>query len=253
VPELSFDPSGLEAIVLDLDGTLYRQDSLRRAMAARLVLAHVTRPAAGVRTLRVLGAYRKAQEELRHALPTDGAVADLAEAQLALACARTRSDRAFAGACVARWMEQEPLDLLASRIQPGLLEFLGTCHAHGLKLGVLSDYPAEPKLKALGLDGLFDVVLAAQSPDVGVFKPHPRGLLVAMERLGVAASACLYVGDRVDVDAATAAAAGVACCILTRSKAVEDSTTWTRITDFAELGRLLFGVGPLAQPILDLH
>ena len=85
-----------------------------------------------------------------------------------------------------------------------------------MRLAALSDYPAEGKLKALGLDGLFDVVLCAQQPGVNAFKPNPRGLLRAMEAIGAATPETLYVGDRLDVDLPTAQAAGVRCVIIAR-------------------------------------
>jgi len=37
-------------VVFDVDGTLYRQGSLRRAMALRLALAHLFRPVLGLST-----------------------------------------------------------------------------------------------------------------------------------------------------------------------------------------------------------
>jgi HAD superfamily hydrolase (TIGR01509 family) len=233
---MSIDPARLKAIVFDVDGTLYKQGPLRRAMALRLFFAHAMRPAHGWRTLRALSAYRKAQEHLR-----DGSVsADLAEAQIRVACEQTSIDRGFLSDCVARWMEQEPLSLLSGFVWPGLTDFLQACKARGLRLGVLSDYPAEAKLEALGLRDVFDVVLCAQAPDIGVFKPHPRGLLVALERLGAAPGEMLYVGDRVDSDAAAAAAAGVSCAILTSSSGDAASQTWTQVTRYADLRTLLF-------------
>ena len=45
-------------------------------------------------------------------------------------------------------------------------------------------------------------------------KPHPEGYLSAAERLGVAPSACLVIGDRDDADGAAARAAGMAVHII---------------------------------------
>jgi putative hydrolase of the HAD superfamily len=238
VRETSLDGASLKAIVFDVDGTLYRQSPLRRAMALRLLSAHIGQPLHGLRTFRVLSAYRKAQEHLR--LTADGPSPDLAEAQLRFACERTKSERAFVTACVERWMEREPLDLLAPCVRPGLREFLQHCKTRGLRLGVLSDYPAETKLKALGLGGLFDVVLCAQAPEVGAFKPHPRGLQVALERLGVTAAESLYVGDRAEVDAAAAAAAGVRCAIIARPAGATIDRTWLEVAEYAQLREVLF-------------
>ena len=45
------------------------------------------------------------------------------------------------------------------------------------------------------------MVLCAQDPEIGVFKPHPRGIEATLVRLGVVASEAVYIGDRsLDVD-----------------------------------------------------
>jgi phosphoglycolate phosphatase/putative hydrolase of the HAD superfamily len=146
-------------------------------------------------------------------------------------------------------MEQEPLPILARYVRPGLVEFLIACRQRGLRLAVLSDYPAEAKLAALGLDGMFDAVLAAQSAEIGAFKPDPRGLLAIAHRLSAQPLECVYIGDRVEVDAAAAEAAGMACYIIERP-ANRSMGTWTPVAGFAELQAMLEAQDP-AQPTLD--
>ncbi len=211
----TLDPSRLEAVIFDLDGTLYQQKPLQRRILVRLLRAYALHPRQGVHTARILYAYRKAQEELRAGQAGDGPPVDLSQAQLRIACQHVKVGANEVAACVTRWMEHEPLPLLASCIQPGVLEFLHACQSRRLGLGVLSDYPAEAKLAALGLRDFFDVVMSAQSSEVGVFKPHPRGLLVVARKLGVAPDQALYVGDRASVDAPAAAAAGMPCFLVT--------------------------------------
>jgi putative hydrolase of the HAD superfamily len=228
--------SGVKAVVFDIDGTLYRQGPLRRAMISRLASAHAAQPIRGWRTFRVLRAYRRAQEELR-ALP---AAASIAEAQIALTCERTNVGRDAVVECIARWMEQEPLPFLAQCLQPGVAQFLAACRARGLRLAALSDYPADAKLQALGLSGLFELALSAQSPEVNVFKPDPRGLLLALERLGADRSEGLYVGDRADVDAPTASAAGVRCAILTDGRSSAAGGSYMSVSSYQELHDVLW-------------
>lgn len=228
----SFSPDGLKVVVFDVDGTLYRQGPVRRAMLLRLVRSHLFRPALGWRTFRALSAYRSAQESLR----ADGA--NVATAQIRAASDRTGLSPEAVGACVERWMEQEPLQVLPHSIQPGLAEFLDACRARGLRLAALSDYPADRKLEALGIADRFELVMCAQSPEIGVFKPHPRGLQVILQRLGVRGQQCLYVGDRADVDAPAAAAAGMPCVIVNSRPAAP--ATHRRVADYRELHGLLF-------------
>jgi putative hydrolase of the HAD superfamily len=227
---------GLKAVVFDIDGTLYRQGPLRRAMLLRLLGVHGAHPVRGWQTIRILRAYRRAQEALRAAPPTS----NVAAAQITLTCERTNVDRRFVVECVRRWMEAEPLAFLPRCLQPGILEFLHDCKARGLRLGALSDYPADAKIHALGLADLFDVVLCAQARDIDVFKPNPRGLLVALERLGSSRAESLYIGDRVDVDAATAEAAGVPCVILTPHRAQNVRGAYTQVASYPQLFDLLW-------------
>ncbi len=230
----SFLPRHLRAVVFDVDGTLYRQGALRRAMAVRLVCAHLHRPLAGMTTMRILSAYRRGQEALRDTRGTG----DIAQAQLRFASHATGAPTADVQALVTRWMDEAPLELLADLAQPGMQAFVRDLRTRDIRLGVLSDYPAEAKLAALGVGGMFDSVLCAQAPAVGVFKPDPRGILVSLERLGVAPSDALYVGDRADVDAVAASAAGVACVILTGEKPAHDAG-FLAVESFAELGQLI--------------
>jgi putative hydrolase of the HAD superfamily len=239
---LWWNVQSLKAIVLDIDGTMYHQGMLRRAMVVHLLRSHVSNPVRGWRTARILQAYRSAQELLR----TTAVVRAIAAAQLRLTGERTHVDREAVAACVAQWIEQEPLAKLRRCIRPGLVEFLRTGKARGLRLGALSDYPAGPKLEALGVSGLFDVALSAQDPEIDAFKPNPRGLFVALARLGAAPSESLYVGDRSDVDRETAEAAGVRCAIVgSRSQPSQGPTSAIYVTGYAELmARLGMSVGP---------
>ena len=246
MPDTGFRPADLKAIVFDVDGTLYRQGPLRRAMLFRLLAGHAAHPLNGWRTLRILRAYRQAQEHLR-----DDTSGDVAAAQIARTCERTKIAPSAVVECVERWMEREPLTFLPQSVQPGLLEFLSACKARGLRLAALSDYPAEAKLRALGIADLFDVALCAQDPAIGVFKPNPRGLLVTLERLGSSRRESLYVGDRVEVDAAAAEAAGMPCAILTPE--TTQAGSHMSITDYHHLHDLLFCGPKVTGPSRDLN
>ncbi len=83
-----------------------------------------------------------------------------------------------------------------------------------IRVGVLSDYPAQAKLEALGLGGRFSPVLCTTDPEIGALKPHPRGFLRACEIWRLAPRDVLMVGDRADADAAGAASAGMPCVIV---------------------------------------
>ena len=85
----------------------------------------------------------------------------------------------------------------------------------GVRVGVLSDYPATAKLARAGPGRSLRVRAARRRiRRSDAFKPDPRGFLRACERWGLPPREVLMVGDRVDVDGAGAAAAGMPCVIL---------------------------------------
>jgi putative hydrolase of the HAD superfamily len=228
------DAAQIRAVVLDVDGTLYSQGRVRRTMLGRLVRAYWRRPASGVTVTRVLAAYRKAQESLRDSL-FEG---DVDAAQIELAARETGADPASVRAFVDEWMESIPLDLVAANARPGMREALDTLAESGVKLGVVSDYPAQRKLEALGIAGRIDVVVSAQDERVGAFKPNPRGIAVALEDLGVEATDAVYVGDRVDVDLRAAKAAATRFVLIGDRRPDEDPGL-ARVTGFEQLIDLL--------------
>jgi putative hydrolase of the HAD superfamily len=209
---LALETHRLKVIVFDVDGTLYRQAPLRRAMLLRLLRAALLNPPQGLAALRAIQAYRRAQELLRHS-PVEGS---LAAAQIRLACERSGMSEQTLSAIISRWMDREPLALLEPLVEPALHNFLRAVRGRGMRLGVLSDYPAAAKLEAMRIAEFFEVVVSAQDEAVNRFKPHPSGLLEALRRLGASPDEAIYVGDRRDVDGLVARAAGVRCIILDR-------------------------------------
>jgi HAD superfamily hydrolase (TIGR01549 family) len=219
----------IEAVVFDVDGTLYDQFRLRRAMLLRLIRVHALHPLRGWKVARVIRAYRYAQEELRAST-----IDDPARRQATMAAGRIGVPTEEVERITIRWLQHEPLRVLARYRRPGLVETLGELRANGVLLGIVSDYPADGKLTALGIRQFFDVVVSAQDPDVGAFKPNPRGLQVCLARLGVRAEHALYVGDRPETDAAAARSSEVGCVII-GSRPPLVATDHVAITAFRQL------------------
>jgi HAD superfamily hydrolase (TIGR01509 family) len=226
----------IRTIVFDVDGTLYRQSPLRRAMLWKLLAAALSNPFAAVGTFRALSAYRHAQERLR-GIEVDGAIA---AAQLRLACERSGQSEDVVSRIVARWMEREPLPLLERYVEPALRGLLAAARERGIRLGVFSDYPAAAKLEAMRLSEFFDVVVTAQDAEVNRFKPDPSGLAEALRRLGAAPDEALYVGDRHEVDGAAARALGVPCIIVGGRGSPTAPEGWIPVPDYGELHAMLF-------------
>lgn len=91
--------------------------------------------------------------------------------------------------------------------------------------------------RRLALRAIFDSIIMAEDvmPD---YKPHPKGLLLACERLGVNPSLCVYIGDQLcDLNAAKNAGMD---SILIRGPCTPKELTHARmVEDFAGLATLL--------------
>ncbi|MCX6620198.1 MAG: HAD family hydrolase [Acidobacteria bacterium] len=199
-----------KAVIMDVDGTMYSQRPVRLHMAARLASFTLKHPVLGLRTVRCLRAFRQAQEELRSRAGTSPLFQD----QLEHAARRCGCSGDFVEECVHRWMETAPLEAIRKARYPGLPEFCAWAKQAGLALAVLSDYDPREKLRVLEVAKYFPVVVCAQDPDIGVFKPNPAGLRAAVERLRATPEETVYVGDRPEIDGAVAVAAGVTGIIL---------------------------------------
>ncbi|MEO2092897.1 MAG: HAD-IA family hydrolase [bacterium] len=189
------------ALLVDLDGTLYAARPVKLAMALALVWA-------GPRTWAVIRAFRRQHERIRDE------ELDAPEGAFALqieATARELGREASAiEAVVHEWMIRRPLPWLRRFRRQSLIAELRAFAADGGRLALVSDYPAREKLAALGLDDLFEVVVASgEAGGPTRLKPAPDGYLAAARALGVEARECLVLGDRDDVDGAAARAAGM--------------------------------------------
>jgi HAD superfamily hydrolase (TIGR01549 family) len=200
----------IKAVLFDLDGTLYHQPRMRALMALELSTMIVTKPWSARRRLKALSAYRRAQESLRES--TDARVSP--GAQIEFASTRSGMLASEVGALVEEWMFERPLKYMRMCSAEGLSPLLALLERARVPIGVLSDYPAEAKLRALGLAGRFSPVLCSTDPEIAALKPHPRGFLRASEHWRVDPAEVLVVGDRADVDGGGARAAGMPCVVI---------------------------------------
>jgi HAD superfamily hydrolase (TIGR01509 family) len=178
-------PSELDAVTIDGYGTLVELDRplerLRDALAAR----GLERSEEAVRAAfsAEVAYYRDHKTEGRE----DDSLADL----------RRRCAHVFAEAAGAGELELTD-DFVRSLVfvpLPGVRPALARLRAHGLALAVVSNWDVglHEHLDALGLAPFFATVVT--SAEVGVEKPDPAVFRLALERLGVAPSRALHVGD----------------------------------------------------------
>jgi putative hydrolase of the HAD superfamily len=213
------DWSRIKLVAFDVDGTLYAQRPLRLRVAAALI-RHTVK-SRNTRTMAVLKTYRTLREELgdTETPDFDRILLDRVAQHHALSPGLIRE-------IVAEWMEQRPLGSLARCRYPAVDRLFERIRASGRLIGILSDYPAHAKLQAMTLSA--DHVVSAG--EVGLLKPHPRGLQRLMELAGTAPEETILIGDRDERDGAAARRAGTACLLRSR-KPVPGVGTFTRFDD----------------------
>ncbi len=184
------DWGNIRLLILDVDGTLYDQQKLRRRMFLDLLLHCLPRPARWTE-IAILRSFRREVERNR-----ETRVKDLDRAQYEWCSLKTGLPAEKIRSTVRYWMHERPLRYMGDCIFPGIKELFDG--KPGVFLAVFSDYPAEEKLQSMGLKA--DLVITATHPQVNRLKPDPGGLLFIAGHFRLPAEACLYIGDRTETD-----------------------------------------------------
>lgn len=228
------DWARIRLVVFDVDGTLYDQSKLRRAMAARLAADALLRRR--LTPLTVLRTFRRRREML-----AEEGVADFEARLFDEVASAHRLDAPAVRALVSEWMEQRPLPLLARCAYPGVAACFEAVRASGRKLGILSDYPARDKIAALGLEA--DYIVSACDAEIMRLKPDPAGLVHLIGQAREQPSTTLMIGDRAERDGEIARRIGAKA--LLRGEAADG---YPGFSDFALLAASL-RAAPLTSPV----
>ena len=188
----------IRGVIFDLDGTLYSLPG-RKA----LMLFALWRDFGTLRHLGAARAWIRGQQFDDRAQLIEAFYEDLGR--------RTGLGVERAGQWYRERFLSRFVQLLAERAvpRPGIDELLERLRENGAKLGVLSDFSVvDERLAALRIPPkLFDDRLSVE--DFGALKPWPRPFLELAARWGLEPSTIVVVGDREDLDAASAEAAGM--------------------------------------------
>lgn len=209
--------SEYQAVILDMDGTLYYQKPFRRRMALWL-LGHVLTHPAAFGELRTIMLYRRVREdwESYEKNTVYAKTQSLDERQYQYVAARRKKTPQQVEDTVRFYMLERPLLLLRPYRDDALASFIGQLRAAHKKVIIYSDYPVENKLKALAIEA--DACYASADERIGEMKPSPKGLQVIAKELGIAPQELVMVGDRYDKDGLAARACRMDYVILSADK-----------------------------------
>jgi len=205
----------VKAFIFDVDGTLYQQNKLHRLIFTRIMKYLFTNPVSAIEAIVSILSYRYALKKLRSMKSIDGVLADK---QLEIASNICFIKLDTIKNHITRWMEIEPLNIFKNIKYPFSDLFFSEVKKRGYKLAVLSDYPINNKLEALGWKNLFDLELSSQDANINRLKPDPLGINHIIKSFGLTPEEVIYIGDRYEIDAKTAFNAGVDCIIIGKNK-----------------------------------
>ena len=169
------DPQ-VAGVLLDVDGTLYRQLPLRARMILELIKFILRHPVQGLKTAFVLREFRANRESLRG---TQRPLGSLEQLQYEKVATRMNVPVTLVRDTVEEWVILKPLKHLRRYRRRGIERFLKQCRDNGVKVGVLSDYPSSMKLEAMGISSWFSLNLCSTDSEINTFKPSPVGILLA--------------------------------------------------------------------------
>ena len=189
------DLESIDAVIFDLDGTMYNKASLAR----RIVSGELGR-------LGVLSREQAARKSLR------GKYFGTGEAFYDAFFLEMADGNRFFAKFARFWYFHDYMPLMVRtlkymyRTEDWAQDFVRDLRRAGKKVAVYSDYGCvEKKMKALGMPlELVDVI--ASAPDLGGLKPAKEPLMKVINKLGVKPERCLMIGDRDDTDGASARA-----------------------------------------------
>jgi putative hydrolase of the HAD superfamily len=209
----------IRLVAFDVDGTLYRQRPLRLRMGRDMVIHTIAK--CDRNAISVVRTYRRIRERLAAEEVGEFERVLIAETAMATSMSPERVH-----AIVSEWIEMRPLRYLRSCLFSGVPQLFAGLQRAGKKIGIFSDYPATEKLAAMGLTA-HHVVAAS---DVGLLKPHAKGLQTLMSTARAMANETLFIGDRADRDGAAGRRAGVRILIKS-SKPIETFQTFKTFHD----------------------
>ncbi|HAK44897.1 MAG TPA: HAD family hydrolase [Spirochaeta sp.] len=214
----------IKGIGFDIDGTLYNNISMYLCTIPSFLkhprlLLHYSKARTEIRKMRPISNFRRTQAKL---------VAD------SMGISEHDARRIIETRLYEDWVH------LFHIIKPleGLHEGVAELREAGYKLGVLSDFPVQNKLKFLGLE---DWDCSFTSETTNYLKPHPEPFIELAERLELKPGEILYVGNSYEKDVLGAAAVGMKTAHLSSRKIRNSKAdfTFSRYKDLFEYIRNL--------------
>lgn len=193
-----------DVYVFDVDGTLYFQRKVRMIMVKRLLSYYAFHPLK-IKDLFIIKEFRALREKAQSA---DTLYIDTARKY---GVSKERVEEV-----INKWIYKNPIDAVSCSKDEKLLCAIKKLKNSGKKIVIWSDYFADDKLEALGVEA--DAVYTADDSDRHIeLKPSDAALKLIMNDFSVSNDQVLMIGDRLEKDGYAAKSAGVDYIILKKT------------------------------------
>ena len=187
----------IKAVIFDIDNTLYSYDE--NHIYGMEALAVYCRDSFGITTDEMQACYRKAGRIMTVRIGTDTAA--IHSRMLRMQCMLELLEQPLFPH--ARNMYHAYWDTFIQHIQsnPGILEFMKELKKRKIRIGIGTDmtaYVQYRKLEAIGVTSYIDFIVTSE--EAGVEKPTPHLFELCVEKAGVPAGECAFIGDNLTKD-----------------------------------------------------
>ena len=222
----------IKAVIFDIDNTLYDYD--KNHIYGMKALADYCGSAFGVSGEEMKRCYKEAQKIMLDRIRTDTAAihSRLLRMQIMLELWEKPLFPHALNMYHAYW------DTLIRQAQssPGVQKFMQELKKRGICIGIGTDmtaYVQYKKLSALGLDSYIDFIVTSE--EAGAEKPDSHLFDICVEKAGVSANECVFIGDSLKKDVEGSAKCGLKGIWYTQGKEPETEVEYPVIQSFETL------------------
>lgn len=222
----------IKAVVFDIDNTLYSYDKTH--IYGMRALADYCESAFGICAEEMESCYKKAGKIMIGRIGTDTAA--IHSRLLRTQCMLELLEKPLFPHAVN--MYHAYWDTLIRQAQPssGVLDFMRELKKREIRIGIGTDmtaYIQYKKLEAIGVAPYIDFMVTSE--EAGVEKPHPHLFELCVEKAGVQAEECAFIGDNLKKDVEGAWNSGLKGIWYTQEKDPEQKTDYPEIRSFANV------------------
>lgn len=188
-----------KAYIFDVDGTLYSKRKMQLKMGLKLI-SHALKKIGNITELKYIKLFREYREMAEY---KDKSVGELVDIMSNI----KHWNKEHVKSVIDFWMFEAPLEILRQSSYKNVISFINKEKSNGKIIAIYSDYPANDKLKAMGVG--YNYVFTADDDEIKGQKPNENGMKYILAILDYPAEEILYVGDRDEKDGESAKMMGI--------------------------------------------